>query len=288
MQFDWNWNTNPFLIPLYWLLGRFIYDLIILAIIIPALEKYFGTIFVANIITRFQSSFLLWIVFLGAKKSDPNLGLIESQSEYSEALPQDKIKSVLLKVYLTCRSYGMVNELVQSFLFQNAFKLTSEFNLTTFYDECENSVKNIVSDLRIRNTNDPESVELNQSYIDVIKQVKPILSGLHNRLALGSICYYAVIAYGSSVGGVFENEIYRHCIKIANTLCFQNELYSTRLTNSELCIMYIDLLSVLLPSPSTRDAFDRIVNLCLNNSNEDEMIVNLKTIVSEFILNLNN
>jgi hypothetical protein len=222
MRLDSNWSTNPIILLLFWIFTQIVYEFIVKTVIVASLIKYFGTILVANFISRSQSNVLLWIVFLGAKRSEPYLGLIESNSEYSEALSQVKIKSVILKVFLTCRSYGMVNETVQSFLFQNAFKLTSEFNLTNFYDECENAVKNVVSDLRINDLIDQQSVEQNQGYIDVIKQVKPILSGLHNRLAFGSICYYSVIAYGSSVGAVFEEEIYQDCLDIANKLCFEN------------------------------------------------------------------
>ena len=164
MCYDLNWNDNPLFFVLYIVLVQFFYELLIKTVFLSALAKYFGTILVNNFISNFQNSFLLWIVFVGAKKSEPFLGLLESKREYSESLSQGEIKSVLLKVYLTCRSFGMVNETVQSFLFQNAYKLSSEFNLTTFYDECENAVKNVVSDLRIRNIIDPESIELNQKY----------------------------------------------------------------------------------------------------------------------------
>jgi hypothetical protein len=286
MDFKINWEEHPYLFILYFVCFNIIYEYIIKEIIKKAFEKYIGTAIVANLLSRTQNKILITVLFFGAKKSEPYLGLLPKSS--SEGLDIGKVQNTLFNSYVICRSNYMVNDNVQSFLFQNAFKVSSQFNYTNFFEESESSISKVVSDTRVTGIESQEIIEYNPLFLDLIKQVRFVISPLFKRLANGDVAYFCMIAYGASVGGVFEQEIYSNCLQIAQKLCFENLLLQNNFTDLEINEFFIDVVSLLLPTPALRNQFDELLELQLDEIKQEGQRIFLKSFCLNFLLNFNS
>jgi hypothetical protein len=286
MDFKINWEEHPYLFILYFVCFNIIYEYIIKEIIKKVFEKYIGTAIVANLLSRTQNKILITVLFFGAKKSEPYLGLLSKSS--SEGLDIGNVQNTLFNSYVICRSNYMVNDNVQSFLFQNAFKVSSQFNYTNFFEESESSISKVVSDTRVTGIESQEIIEYNPLFLDLIKQVRFVISPLFKRLANGDVSYFCMIAYGASVGGVYEQEIYSNCLQIAQKLCFENQLLQNNFTDLEINEFFIDVVSLLLPTPALRNQFDELLELQLDEIRQEGQRIFLKSFCLNFLLNFNS
>jgi hypothetical protein len=246
---NFEWLDNPFIDALYYY--------IILKLVVPALEKLVGNVLVINFLSRIPIPFFLNFQYVGAKKFDKYDGI----NTYDDAfgLPLPVIQRALFEVFTVARKYFMINENVQSFLFQNSFKLTTEFNYSDYFKSCEAQLVKVVSYRQVSGASDQQVTELRASYLEQISYVTEVLNSLQNKLALGSLGYLSMICYGASIGGVYHTRIYNDCLDIAFKLVFENSVFQfleTEVLNKQ----FVNVVSLLIPTPLS-NKFDTTINV---------------------------